>query len=42
MNLEDLKSNWDAFGRKDPFWAILTRPKKRGDKWQAEEFSRQV
>ena len=38
MSLEELRRNWNAFGRKDPFWAILTDPKKKGNKWQAEEF----
>ncbi len=38
MSLEDLRANWDAFGRTDPMWAILTDPRKKGGKWLAEDF----
>lgn len=38
MGLEDLKQNWDAFGKADPMWAILAAPDKKGRKWQAGEF----
>jgi hypothetical protein len=38
MNIDQLKQNWEAFGRRDPLWAILTQPDKKGGKWQAEEF----
>ena len=38
MSLEEVRRSWDAFGRKDPLWAILTDPKKKGNKWQAAEF----
>jgi len=38
MNVKDLRSDWDAFGRSDPFWAILTLPEKRANPWQAQEF----
>ncbi len=38
MNIRDLRQDWDAFGKNDPMWAILTAPGKRGNKWQAEEF----
>lgn len=30
--------NWNKFGRIDPFWAILTNPDKKGNKWKREEF----
>jgi 2-polyprenyl-3-methyl-5-hydroxy-6-metoxy-1,4-benzoquinol methylase len=29
MNFKDLKINWNALGKTDPFWAILTRPDRR-------------
>ncbi len=38
MALKDLQRDWDELGRKDPLWAILTAPGKRGRKWTAEEF----
>ena len=38
MSLEELKANWDGFGRTDPLWSILTDPDKRGNKWSAQEF----
>src|SRR5262249_25601630 len=33
-----LQRNWDAFGRIDPFWAILTDPSRRGRRWDPAEF----
>lgn len=38
MNLEDLQKNWDKFGKEDPLWAILTCSKKKGNKWDIDEF----
>src|SRR3954467_8731588 len=38
MEITELQQNWDAFGRADPFWAILTDPSKKNGKWDAEEF----
>jgi SAM-dependent methyltransferase len=38
MDLKDLRRNWDDLGRKDPLWAILTWPGKRGGRWTADEF----
>jgi SAM-dependent methyltransferase len=37
MNVKDLQRDWDAFGKSDALWAILTQPGKRG-RWQLEEF----
>jgi 2-polyprenyl-3-methyl-5-hydroxy-6-metoxy-1,4-benzoquinol methylase len=31
-------SNWTKWGEIDPLWAILSDPKKRGNKWDSEEF----
>jgi SAM-dependent methyltransferase len=38
VNLADLQRHWNAFGRQDPYWAILTDPAKRGNRWTPEEF----
>ncbi|GAC1441506.1 MAG: hypothetical protein NVSMB51_21670 [Solirubrobacteraceae bacterium] len=38
MKLEQLQDHWEAFGRTDPLWAILTDPDKRGNGWELEEF----
>lgn len=38
MNLNDLKKNWNQLGREDPYWAILTDPDKKGNKWEEESF----
>jgi SAM-dependent methyltransferase len=38
MNLQDLQQHWDAFGRQDPMWAILTDPARKGRRWTAPEF----
>jgi SAM-dependent methyltransferase len=38
MDLQRLKRNWDAFGRRDPLWAVLALPDKRGNRWDVEEF----
>lgn len=38
MDIKELQRNWDAFGKTDPLWAILTDPEKRGGKWDLDEF----
>ncbi len=38
MELKDLKKNWDAFGKQDPLWSILTDRTKKGNKWELEDF----
>lgn len=38
MDLRELQRHWDTFGRRDPFWAILTDPAKRGNRWRPDEF----
>lgn len=38
MKLSRLQRHWDEFGRQDPYWAILTDPAKKGNKWDLEEF----
>jgi SAM-dependent methyltransferase len=36
--LQDLRKRWDEAGRTDPFWAVLSRPDKTGNRWAADEF----
>jgi ubiquinone/menaquinone biosynthesis C-methylase UbiE len=38
MNLRELQKDWDAWGRLDPLWAILSLPGKEKAGWQLEEF----
>lgn len=38
MRLRSLRRHWDQFGRSDPFWAVLTAPDKKGNRWSTEEF----
>ena len=38
MDFSQLQRTWDAFGRLDPFWAILTDPGRRGNRWDPAEF----
>ncbi|MBN8726641.1 MAG: FkbM family methyltransferase [Xanthomonadales bacterium] len=36
--LEHLRHVWQALGRDDPLWAVLSQADKRGGRWQREEF----
>lgn len=38
MEIAELRRNWEAWGRLDPMWAVLTDPDKRGGRWDPEEF----
>lgn len=38
MGIADLKKTWTELGEKDPFWAILTESRKKGNKWTVEDF----
>jgi SAM-dependent methyltransferase len=38
MDLQLLKRNWEAFGRDDPLWAVLTEPSRKGGLWDPDEF----
>jgi SAM-dependent methyltransferase len=35
---ERLRETWVALGDEDPFWAILSDPRKRGGRWDVAEF----
>jgi SAM-dependent methyltransferase len=37
-DLKELQRNWEGLARKDPLWAILTDPGKKGEQWGTEEF----
>ena len=38
MSLRTLQRSWDRLGATDPFWAILTDPKKKNNGWDTGEF----
>jgi SAM-dependent methyltransferase len=38
VKLDALQSNWDEFGKVDPFWAILSDPRRKNSKWNTDEF----
>lgn len=38
MDLRELQRHWDTFGQQDPYWAILTDPARRGNRWSPDEF----
>jgi ubiquinone/menaquinone biosynthesis C-methylase UbiE len=38
MELAEVQKHWDALGRTDPLWAILTVPSKRYGGWDLAEF----
>ena len=38
MGIKNLQKNWEGFARKDPLWAICTRPDKMKNKWTLKEF----
>ncbi len=40
MSLRSLQKNWQLFGTTDPFWAIITDPLKKGNRWDVDEFFR--
>lgn len=37
-DLEKLRATWRVLGEEDPLWAILSRPDKRGNRWNVDEF----
>lgn len=38
MDIKELQAHWDAFGKTDPLYAILTDKGKEGQGWGTEEF----
>ena len=38
MELDQLQKRWDEWGRRDPFWVILSDPKKVEGRWDSDEF----
>ena len=37
-SLQQLSDRWDQAGKTDAFWAVLSHPEKRGNRWAQEEF----
>ncbi len=40
MDLDDLQTHWNEWGRRDPYWEIISRPDRRGNRWDLDEFLR--
>ena len=38
MRLKALQHVWEGLARRDPLWAVLTAPDKRGNRWDEAEF----
>ena len=38
MSLERHRHDWEELAAYDPLWAVLTRPGKRGGRWDRDEF----
>ncbi|MEP6756545.1 MAG: class I SAM-dependent methyltransferase [Chthonomonadales bacterium] len=38
MDIQELQRNWDAYGKSDPLWAVLTYEGKAGNRWDEAEF----
>ena len=38
MEIDTLKRHWEAFGRDDPLWAVLTEASRIGGRWDLDEF----
>jgi SAM-dependent methyltransferase len=38
MKLTELQREWNEAGRTDPFWAVLSDPEKKGNRWKIDEF----
>ena len=38
MELRELQQNWNQFGEADPFWAILTDPRCKDNRWDPVAF----
>jgi len=40
VDLDELQRHWNEWGRRDPYWAIISRPDRRGNQWDLDEFFR--
>src|SRR5947209_8237630 len=40
MRIDALREHWEAYGRSDPLWAVLSEPGLQGNRWDLEEFLR--
>ena len=32
------RQQWETLGEEDPYWAVLSEPDKKGDRWEKAEF----
>jgi SAM-dependent methyltransferase len=38
VDLGELQRHWNEWGRRDPYYAILSKPQRRDNQWELEEF----
>jgi len=38
MRLPRLQKAWNEAGKTDPYWAVLSDPQKKGNRWKIDEF----
>jgi SAM-dependent methyltransferase len=38
MRLDSLQRHWQAFGERDPLWAVLTEDHKKDNRWTVDDF----
>ncbi len=38
MDLDELQRHWNEWGRRDPYFAIISRPDRRSNNWDIDEF----
>jgi len=38
VDLDDLQRHWNEWGQRDPYYAIISRPDRRGNQWDLDEF----
>jgi hypothetical protein len=38
VDLDELQRHWNEWGRRDPYFAIISRPDRRSNTWDIDEF----
>ena len=38
MTTKQLQKTWDALGREDPLWAVMSHREMKGNRWKLEDF----
>lgn len=38
MDIKNLQTHWDEFGKTDPLWAIMTNPNTKNNRWDIDDF----